>query len=208
MLPTDLELARFCSAIYTNALSFDFVDEGTETGIFFAVKKLPDVDVVVFRGSTDAEDWWRDLDVQMVFEYGLGNVHAGFDKNIGMVYNLLNDKLRPHPIITGHSLGAARAAIYSGFLTHYNNSPSAVALFGCPRAGAQALASATKDIPISSYRNRQDPVTDTPLTLPNFPYVQIRELKPLDGMVENEYNDLFKDHHIDCYVNGMEKLSG
>jgi acyl-CoA synthetase (AMP-forming)/AMP-acid ligase II len=170
MLPSDLDLARLCAASYSDASAFDYVDNGAQTGVWVAVKKLPDVDVIVFRGSDDVEDWLRDFDAAMI-STPLGLVHAGFYKNMDAV--ILD--VRPCPVITGHSLGAARAAIYAAMQQH---TPAHLALFGCPRPGAEALAQMLEVDSISSYKNRSDPVTDVPMTLPDFPYVHVRDFIP------------------------------
>lgn len=203
MLPSDLNLARLCADSYAATSSFDFIDEGKETGVWVAVRKLADVDVVVFRGSDSVEDWLRDFDAEMIDVTGLGRVHAGFYKNMQDVWLKLNQVIRRNPIVTGHSLGAARAAIYSALLIY---PPQKTALFGCPRPAAQGLADALKLIPINSYKNRADPVMDVPVVLPDFPYVHVREMIHVDGSMSNEFPDLLKDHHIQCYINGLETL--
>lgn len=202
MLPTDLDLARFCADTYSAMPNFDYIDAGAETGVWVAVKKLPDVDVIVFRGSDSIEDWWRDFDAAMVFEKGLGMVHAGFYENLDLTHSNIKAMVRPNPVITGHSLGAARAAIYSAMREDH---PVKVALFGCPRPGAQALTDRLKGIPITSYKNRQDPVTGVPVPImPALPYVQVREFIHVDGMVHSSFSDFLKDHHIGAYQKGLE----
>lgn len=205
---SDLEIARLCSAIYTDTSVFDYIDDGSKTGIFFGIKKLPDNDVIILRGSVDKEDWLRDFEAVPVFEYGLGYVHEGFNLNLANAHQEINGLVRPHPIIGGHSLGAGRAALLAGRMAIYNNSPSHVVLLGCPRAGCQALITATQGVPINSYKNRLDPVTDVPPSLPTFPCVDIRDFIRVDGMVDYRLGFPWDDHHYDNYLAGMEKING
>lgn len=203
MIPSDLDLARLCADTYSAAPGFDYIDAGAETGVWVAVKKLPDVDVIVFRGSDCLEDWLRDFDAAMVYEKGLGLVHAGFSENLDLAHSNIKAMVRPNPVITGHSLGAARAAIYSAMRT---DPPVKVALFGCPRPGAQELTDRLKGIPITSYKNRADPVTGVPMpVIPLLPYVHVRDFTHVDGMVSSGFSDFLKDHHIGCYMKGLEK---
>jgi predicted lipase len=207
---SDLDLARFCAACYLpdpNS-TFDLVETGTETGgVWVAIKKLPSVDIIIFRGSDDVQDWLRDFDATMI-STPLGRIHAGFDLGLSDVHMRLDAlKVRPNPIITGHSLGAARAAIYGGMLVNYFDDPAQIALFGCPRPGAQSLADILKHIPINSYRNRSDPVPEVPLPLPELPYTHVRPLIGCSGEVFKPVEDLFKDHDIMSYCNAMEVLN-
>lgn len=196
---SDLELARCCQDSYSNPASFDYVDDGSATGVWVAVKRYPETDVMVFRGSDCLEDWLRDFDAIMINDLRLGLVHAGFFLNMDRVK--LPD-LRPRYVITGHSLGAARAALMGAF---NKEPPARIALFGCPRPGANKLKTLLAGIPINSYKNRHDPVTSVPVQLLDFPYVHVREQIHLDGSVSNEFPGLLKDHHIACYIDGLSK---
>lgn len=204
---SDLEIARLCSAIYTDHSVFDYIDDGSKTGIFFGIKKYDTFDSVTFRGSTDIPDWERDFEAETVFQYDLGYVHAGFNKYLDSVHQELDDLIRPHCVLNGHSKGAGHASILAGRMAVRHNPPLHVALFGCPRPGCEALVSATKDLSINSYRNRQDPITAVPKTFPDFPYTDLRPFIPLDGAGDTTFNLFMTDHHILNYVNGMEKLN-
>lgn len=203
-MPSDLDLCRLCADSYSPNPSFDYIEDGAQTGVWVGIKKLPTTDVIVFRGSFSAEDWFRDFDAKMINEFGLGDVHAGFAENLDKVFNNIDLNLRPHPIVTGHSLGAARAAIFSGMLCNHSDDPSSVALFGCPKPGTAALASVLKNIPLSSYRNGNDPVPDVPVFLPDFPYVPVKELIQVHSKLDDDMFPLeAPDHHIQHYVNAL-----
>ncbi len=211
MLPTDLELARLCAASenpsQNPSAGFDFIDTGAETGVWVAIKKLPDVDVIVFRGSETTEDWLRDLEASMTPDGALGMVHEGFSKNLDAVHALLDQHTRPNPVITGHSLGAARACIYTGMLVNYFDDPAKVAIFGCPRPGSQSLADFIAHIPLKSYKNRHDPVTDVPFPLPpRLLYAHVAPFVHVDGLVDLSLPEPLVDHHIANYVAGLEKI--
>lgn len=206
MLPSDLEIARLCQSIEDNPQGFDFLDDGSRTGIFYGVKRYPDIDLIVFRGSITTEDWMLDTQAEMISLPAVGLVHAGFSRNLTQIPQL--SCLRPS-IVAGHSLGAARAAIFSGMQLI---KPIKIVLFGCPRPGAQQLADTLKGVPIWSYKNREDPITDLPFPLPDLPYVHVREFIHVDGFDEPEFLKLLPaamplpaDHHLFNYIEGMQK---
>lgn len=202
MLPSDLDLACLCASSESSApAGFDFIDDGAETGIWVGIRSLPDVDVVVFRGSITPEDWWRDAHAEMIALPHVGLVHAGFAENIIDVKAKLTQKVRKNYVVTGHSLGAARAAIFSALQIF---SPLSITLFGCPRPGSDDLRVALENIKINSYKNRQDPITDVPLSLPDLPYVHVRSFIAIDGMVDTTLGVPWDDHHISNYVKGLE----
>lgn len=207
MTTTDLDLARLCASSESSSPSgFDVILDGVDTGIWVAVSHRPDVDIVTFRGSITIEDWWRDGHAEMISCLGLGQLHSGFSKNMGVVLSQLSIHIGDAPIVTGHSLGAARAAIYAGMLSGFNR-PRKVTLFGCPRPGGEGLVAALKDIPVFSYKNRLDPVTDVPLPVPpEFPYVHVRDFIHVDGLVDLSLGPPWYDHHISGYVAALETM--
>lgn len=204
---SDLDLARACADIYSDNPSLDFIDNGLKsgTGVFVGIKKLPDVDVIVFRGSDDIPDWFRDFEAPMI-STDLGNVHEGFYEGLQAVHAILDEHTRPNPVITGHSLGAAHAAIYGAMLVHYFDDPTKIALFGCPRPGAQQLADILIGVPITSYRNRHDPVTEVPVPFPpRLLYTHVCPLIPCAGQVYKPIEDPFRDHDINSYLNALSQ---
>lgn len=209
MFPSDLVLARLCAETYSASPALDFIDDGVKsgTGVYVGIKNFPDFDVIVFRGSDDVEDWLRDFDAAMT-STPLGMVHAGFDRGLNDVHALLDQHTRPNPVITGHSLGAARAAIYGGMLVNYFDDPAKIALFGCPRPGAQQLADILLRTPINSYRNGNDPVTEVPVPFP--PRLLYTHVSPLISVHSALNDDRFPleptDHNIQRYINALENL--
>ena len=212
MLPTDLLLASLCLSSENDALGFDFIDDGIKsgTGVWWAVKYLDGYDVIVFRGSLIKDnkgvllpDWLRDFDSRMIHVDGLGMVHAGFYKNIPDVMKLIAPHLRGCPVVvTGHSLGAARACLYSASLTLF---PARVVIFGCPNPGTQELAEIFVGKNIISYKNGHDPVTDAPVYLwPEFPYVSVCDFTHVDGMVDTSLGWPWDYHHELNYLKGIQ----
>ena len=205
MIPSDHDLARLCAASELNPIGFDYIDDGAETGVWFGIVRRPDNDIVCFRGSITVDDWMRDFYAEMVSLPTVGLVHAGFAENMQLVAAKIKTLIKPNPIITGHSLGAARAAIYGGMLTaDVHEDPVHIVLFGCPRPGGQQLVNCLQNIIVASYKNRHDPVTDVPLPLPDLDYTQVRDFTHIDGMVDTSLPPPFDDHHIVNYVKGIE----
>jgi hypothetical protein len=205
LLPSDLSLARICLSSETDASGFDYIDNGADTGVWFGVVKQQGFDIVCFRGSITVEDWMHDVQAEMIAIPGVGLVHAGFAQNILFVKAKIATVSRPNPVVCGHSLGATRAAIYAGLLAaRLHDEPQKVALFGCPRPGGHDLVKACENLNITSYKNRNDPVTDVPLPLPDLPYEQVRPFIAIDGMVDYSLPPPFHDHHIINYIKGIE----
>jgi hypothetical protein len=198
---SDLDLARLCMSSETDAAGFDFFTDGADTGISYGIVKGDLIDIVCFRGSITFQDWWNDAHAEMINAAPLGLVHAGFYKNMPAVIARIKPNIRPNAVITGHSLGAARAAYAAAMI----GSVSQVTLFGCPRPGAAALVEALKDIPVNSYRNRRDPVTELPLPLyPDMPYEHVRPFLQIDGMTDYTLGPPWDDHHIINYMKGIQ----
>ncbi|PWA46032.1 hypothetical protein CTI12_AA512720 [Artemisia annua] len=103
---------------------------------------------VSFRGTSpfNAKDWSSDVDLSWYDLPGIGKVHAGFLKALGLqkskgwpkdiqvddhkpytyyaIRQKLKDRLQDNPnakfLITGHSLGAALAIVFPAVLAHHN----------------------------------------------------------------------------------------
>lgn len=206
MLPSDVTLVNFAAAIYTADKGWDHYDGGYDDGICVGVKKLGDYDIVVFRGSITAHDWVEDLHAFPV-DTRVGTVHSGFYDGMEKVWTEIKSLLTQPVLITGHSLGAARADMLTAIMTVDGMPPVRRAVFGEPRPGMRNFAKVIAEIPGAGYRNgnskNHDLVTDVPLKLlPPFNFVHPTELVHVDaepsGTLLNRIG-LFAFHHIELY---------
>ncbi len=206
MLPSDVDLVNLAAAIYQTDSKWDYFDEGRDDTICVGIKKLDSCDVIVFRGSITAHDWYEDLRAAPM-PTAMGTVHAGFYADMNKAWADLKPFVTQPIIVTGHSLGAARADILCGLMVLDGNPPVRRVVFGEPRPGLPDFAKFIADIPSTSYRNgnarNHDPVTGVPLKLlPPFNFVHPKELTLVDeeptGNMFERYG-LFSYHHIELY---------
>lgn len=202
MLPSALTLARLCLASETNPVGFDYIDHGEDTGVWWGLVRQQDHDIICFRGSITLEDWMRDAHAEMISFPVVGLVHSGFIEGMPQAMSRIKGMTRPNTIVlTGHSLGAARAAIFAGMI---EGKAAQVTIFGCPRPGAEQLKNMLQNTPITSFKNRADPVTDVPFPLPSANYEHVTRLTNIDGMVDFSLGPPWDDHHIINYCKGLE----
>ncbi|KAL3505163.1 hypothetical protein ACH5RR_035004 [Cinchona calisaya] len=125
----------------------DYEELYTTHAIMFQDKSVdPDLVVVAFRGTSpfDADDWRTDVDLSWYHIEGVGRLHAGFLKALGLqkqkgwpkkieqgpglkdyAYYTIREKLRnilqenqnAKFMVTGHSLGAALAILFAAILS-------------------------------------------------------------------------------------------
>jgi len=205
MLPSDAEMASLCGAIYNYAggpvVSWDHFDAGADDGVCWAIKRLPGYDVVALRGSFVFEDWIRDIRAAPIVTR-IGTVHRGFFEGMEHAWGDIRPLLKQPAIITGHSLGAARAADLTGLMVKDGAPPIARVVFGEPKPGFQDLADLIASVPGRSYRNGDDidhdRVTDEPL-LP-LEYIHPTPMLPVCAPPAADDPDIaFRWHHIPLY---------
>jgi predicted lipase len=142
-------------------------------------------EIIVSFSGTDPfsiQNWIDDLDfVHTPYAYCSGcEVHEGFLKSfnsvVDQVKSLVNSTRTAHPSakisVTGHSLGAAMAALCTAELVHSGYKISASYTFGMPRVGNEAFATwykSSSGIP-GTYRvvHDHDPVPHVPLSAMDF----------------------------------------
>lgn len=206
--PSDSEIAQICAAIYqpTAIVDFDHFDAGEDDGICWAIKRLPGFDVVVFRGSVTALDWVRDLRALAV-KTRIGHVHIGFSEGMEHMWADARPLISQPCIVTGHSLGAARAAVLCAMMVLDGTVPVARVVFGEPKPGLLDVAELLKAVPGRSYRNgdalHHDLVTDVPFSFPPLQYMHPTAIipvcaKPGDGLFAKL--GIFAWHHMPLYV--------
>lgn len=213
-IPNDALIASYCGMIYkpTAIIDFERFDAGEDDGVCWAIKKLPGVDLVVFRGSVTSLDWVRDLRA-LATGTRVGHVHIGFWAGMEHVWSDLRPLLTQPAIVAGHSLGAARAAVLTALMVADDAAPLARVVFGEPKPGMLDLAKIVETVPGRSYRNgdalHHDLVTDVPFSFPPLQYVHPTPIIPVfckpheDEFIEN---GVFAYHHIDLYETALNVL--
>lgn len=183
-------------------------------GAYVAVKRIENIDYVMFRGSLTFLDWWDDFDhFALPFDDPLlGPVHPGARDGVIVVEDEINRLIGDHVVVVGHSLGAMHAVLYAGYRIAAGKSVDGLVLFGEPRAGglklAQLLQNSVGAQNIQSFRNARpkgtphDLVTDVPFVMqPDLPYCHAkdpltdvyREPNPFDPWL------LMAWHHFGAY---------
>ena len=208
VMPSDAAIVALCAKIYLPtaiAGAFDYYDAGMDDGVCWAIKRLDGFDVVVFRGSVTRQDWLRDLQA-LATPSRVGHVHSGFYSGMEHMWGDLKPMLSQPVIITGHSLGAARAAVLTALMTVDGVPPVARIVFGEPKPGLLDFAKLITGTPGRSYRNgdstHHDLITDVPFSFPPEQYVHPTPIIPVCCRPAGiEFADLgvFAWHHVGLY---------
>lgn len=212
--PSDADLAALCAAIYkpTAPIEFDHFDAGLDDGVCWAIKKVPGFDIVVFRGSVTALDWINDLRAVAILTR-VGHVHEGFFEGIEHVWRDLRPLLMQPAIITGHSLGAARAAVLTALMVADKCAPHSRVVFGEPKPGLLDFAKIVEPVPARSYRNgdqlHHDLVTDVPFSIPPLQYMHPTPIIPVHAEPTGDmFSRLgaFAYHHVELYEAALKAM--
>lgn len=218
---TDLRAAQLCAAIYApDAISdktFHVYDDGGGTGVCWGIVQDGDIDLVILRGSLTPHDWFEDMfAAPYVGHRPFGPVHHGFNNGLDTAWSRMKNLLRSSAkvMLTGHSLGAARATILTGIMIDDGGSPAGRIVFGEPKPGFQRLADFIKAVPARSYRNgmsdAHDIVTDLPLPVKawGLNYVHPAPLTLVSGPPPiDDTTGMFAWHHIGLYVTALSNLN-
>ena len=214
---SDLEILRFADAIYSgnSKVQWDHYDTGADwstDGVCWGIKTFKGFDVVALRGSASIIDWIRNSQAwTSPFNHkGLGPVHPGFFDGMEETWGEIKPLLKNPLILTGHSLGAARADILSGLAILDGVKPARVVVMGEPRPGFTQLRDIIWGCPRVSYRTvdklgKIDLVTTVPIAFPPEEYIHPTPM--IDLLVVPNYLDYwgaFRLHHSELYLAGLE----
>lgn len=215
---SDRSLAGLCAASYSYQARWDkILFEDSINPVQLAIKYADGITYVIFRGSDSVLDWFEDIEGIPLNDPLVGKVEMGFAHGLEGRLSQIADFLGEHTVISGHSLGAARACIFAGMLAASKKPPLRVAAFGCPRPGYDQLTDILRPVPMGIYRNRCDPVTFVPMPIPLIgPWQHNRAVIDVDinpAVMEADptpwadFNDAiehftFRDHHIELYETG------
>lgn len=210
MSPRHSDLAGLCAALYDSLEGWDHLSQIGD--VVVAHKRVGDTDCVIFRGSQTTEDWLRDLAaLPLTYTAHLGFVHGGFYRYMAeALIEVLGWKLAaPRLVLTGHSLGGARALILAAQIAALlPEVPVAeVVTFGAPRPGFFKLTKLARTWPVTEYRNCRDPVPTVPVVIPIiFPFSSVVARTEVNQpSVESDARP-FQDHRIRLYQQGVTLL--
>jgi Lipase (class 3) len=108
-------------------------------GVAFGIKEYPEGIALIFRGSVTLQDWLRNAEAiaDPSPHEGLGPVHPGFFAGLPELWTRLKPRLTQKPcIVAGHSLGAARASLFTGLMVLDGKPPVRRLCFEEPRPDA------------------------------------------------------------------------
>lgn len=172
----DIEFALYCYDLYNNATDKYFTKIGNVNDIVYGINYTNDSTVLTFRGSVTGTDWLRDFQFKLVDDTELGLVEEGFLEGLKDIYNrIIEDIPKDKPlIITGHSLGAARAFLFAALLLKrgYNKDLLKLIVFESPQPGVSTLGDIVQVINPRSYKVNDDIVCSTPFNTAVMKYVQ------------------------------------
>ena len=178
-LPTDVELVQLCAQTYIPG-AVPFLQNPGFADRLFMTRRPDGLTIFAIEGTYDAPLWIGDLlaipteDQATQNHPTLGFVHADFYQAALRIMAPVATAGRQGPIaVTGHSRGAAVAAMLCGLLIDDGLAPVKMGLFAPPRAGASLFVKVVTSIPFCAYRYGDDPVTEVPFTLADFPYAQV-----------------------------------
>jgi triacylglycerol lipase len=129
-----------------------------------------DYDTVVICRGTEPNEWndiKADVTVWTVLAETVGRVHRGFKEEVDTLWPLMETALAKNDKttwFTGHSLGAAMAAICAGrcMLSKIESNPAGLFTFGSPRVGSRRYVNHCQFPEYFRWVNNSDIVTRVP----------------------------------------------
>lgn len=160
--------------------------------------------VFAIAGSERLEDFEADADFIPVRAGQLGLVHAGFYRDAPAVFEALKPLMVGKFTITGHSLGASRAAILAGMCAINSIPVAQLFMFEPARPGFEELSIQVRGfVPyILGTRNARDWVPDEAPELLGY-----RHILPLVDLKNPAKSiDPIQDHMLDVVIPGVLKM--
>ncbi|MGB1799632.1 MAG: lipase family protein [Gammaproteobacteria bacterium] len=192
--------------------------ENTETSTHAALLKVtqePACLIIVFRGSDEAEDWGINTQINQSDFTNKGKVHSGFKKAYLSIREDLFSELKNNSLplfITGHSLGAALAALATSEL-YENKHFDSCYTFGSPRIGNSEFVNSVRSKSIYRIVNNSDIVTTIPIDFKTINYRHIGLSYLIDdkntlkeGLSETDIYDFQKTKIKDLKSYALSKL--
>lgn len=145
---------------------------------------------LVFRGTTDVNDWLTDFRIVPTPWEGRGLVHKGFAEALELVWDKVADSVNVNvpsdcPLfIAGHSLGAALATLAASL-----RQPRALYTFGSPRVGDKDFGATLAGASNFRVVNNRDVVTTVPPPLPFHHAGELRYITHKGGMLVSPDDD-------------------
>jgi Lipase (class 3) len=210
------DIAQLCLDIYQGQPAQWDQLEVPPDGVAFGIKEFPEGIALIFRGSATLQDWLRNAEAiaDPSAHQGLGPVHPGFFAGLPELWTRLKPRLTQKPcIVAGHSLGAARASLFTGLMVLDGKAPVRRLCFGEPRPGFPQAAGIIANVRSRSYRNANgrahDLVTDVPFTSWIEDYVHPTPLVPIcappsDADVQRDI--FFAWHAMRLYVSATPDI--
>ena len=202
---TTYQLASYVKDLYDLPANqngpFDIVlRERQDHGVNVGIVEDYDKTIFVFRGSVTPEDWARDSISCIPDEKNGMTFPLGFDLGMEEAFRNLRYFLKNAKTfyVTGHSLGAAHAAIFISLVSKSSGLlAERVLLMGCPNLSISGEMESPR---ILSFKNESDFVCDVPPA----PWGPLFPLTKIEGG-HDAIPSLFMFHHIDYYLAGIKK---
>ncbi len=168
---SDYQIARMVTATYGYAgypsVKWDWSDDGAGAiGVRWFVRQVDGVAYVCFPGTETARDLLRDLNT-LPEETEIGNVHPGFYEGMAETINTILGHIGRTPVVVaGHSMGAARATLFTALTVKHGVKPLRRVVFGEPLSCFAEGAGLARQVPAASYRavsrGEHDPICYLP----------------------------------------------
>lgn len=206
-------------AIYVASDPQGFAFTATTASVTWGITHWNNVDIVTPRATFDEGDWRLDFESEAgrtLPQYRqLGILPLGFSDGLPQTYFAISGQLRPEAQVMfgGHSLAGARAPELAGMHILHGGKVARIVLCAPPRAGTATLKAILDKagVPIGAYKNRADPVCDTPEPTPWWPWVDMAPLMALNVAPSKAFgigpgHSLDPDHNIDLYIAGIKQI--